>query len=70
MSLIVCMTILLVRSKMVTLSWWLLFIASRFPHLMIISPSIMMEKKGKVYQGIRATEAFEYENTRSDFNYC
>ena len=30
----------------------------------------MTEQKGKVYQGIRANEAFEYENTRSDFNYC
>ena len=68
MSLISCMAILLVHSKMVILSWWLLFIASQFPHLMIISPSIMMEQKGKGYQGNRATEAFEYENTRSDFN--
>ena len=30
----------------------------------------MTEQKRKGYQGIRATEAFEYENTRSDFNYC
>ena len=45
---------------MVILSWWLVFIASRFPHL---SPNIMTEEKG-----IGATEVFDYENTRSDFN--
>ena len=28
-----------------------------------------MEQKGKGYKGIRATGAFEYKNTRSDFNY-
>ena len=44
-------------------------IALWFPYF-IISPNIMTEQKGKVYQGIRANEAFEYENTRSDFNYC
>ena len=30
----------------------------------------MTEQKGKGYQEIRATVAFENENTRSDFNYC
>ena len=30
----------------------------------------MAKQRGKGYQGIRATEAFEYENTRNDFNYC
>ena len=30
----------------------------------------MMEQKGKGYQGITASEAFECENTRSDFKYC
>ena len=69
MSLIVCMTTLLVQSEMIILSWWLLFIASRFPHL-IISPNIMTEQKWKGYEGIRAAEVFQYENTRSDFNYC
>ena len=29
-----------------------------------------MEQKGKGYQGIIATEAFEYKNVRSDFKYC
>ena len=47
-----------------------------FIHRFTISPfdniayNIMMEQKGKGYQGVRATEVFEYENTRSDFNYC
>ena len=30
----------------------------------------MTEQKEKGYQGIWAIEAFEYENTRSDFKYC
>ena len=30
----------------------------------------MTEQKEKGYQGIRATEAFEYENIRSDFKHC
>ena len=30
----------------------------------------MTEQKGKGYQGIRAVEATEYENIRSDFRYC
>ena len=30
----------------------------------------MTEQKEKGYQRIRATEAFEYENTRSDFEFC
>ena len=47
-----------------------IFIASRFAHL-IMSPNIMTtEKKGIGYQGIRATEAFEHENTRIDLKYC
>ena len=29
----------------------------------------MTEQKGKGYQGIRATEAFDYENTRKYFKY-
>ena len=29
-----------------------------------------MEQKGKGYQRIRATEAYEYENTRRDFKCC
>ena len=28
------------------------------------------EQKGIGYQGIRATEAFEHENTRIDLKYC
>ena len=63
-----CMTTLLVRSEMIILSRWLLFTASRFPHL-IISPDLMTKQKGKRYQRIGATESFEHENTRSDFNY-
>ena len=39
--------------------------APQFPHL-IISP-IMTKEKRKGRQRIRATEAFEYENTRSDY---
>ena len=30
----------------------------------------MTEENGKGYKGIRAVEAFEYENTRSDFKCC
>ena len=30
----------------------------------------MTEEKWKGYKGITATEAFEYENTRSDSKYC
>ena len=60
MNLIVCMTTLFVQSKMINLAWWLLFITSRFPHLSIWP---MTEQKRKEYQGIRATEAFDYENT-------
>ena len=54
-------------SKMIIL-WWL-FIASQFTFDFIM-PNTMMEQKGKGYQGIRATEAFELENTRSDFKCC
>ena len=55
---------------MVTLSkviilWWL-SIASQFLFDLMV-PNIMTEQKGKGYRGIRAIEAFEYENTRSDF---
>ena len=51
-------------------SWRLLFIASRFPHL-VISPNIYHDRqKLKEYQGIRETEAFEYENMRNNFKYC
>ena len=32
--------------------------------------NIITEQKGKGLQGIRAIEAFEYENTRSDFKCC
>ena len=39
-----CMTTLLVRSEMIILSRWLLFTASRFPHL-IISPDLMTKQK-------------------------
>ena len=50
-------------------SWRLLFIASRSPHL-VISPNIYNDRqKLKEYQGIRATEAFEYENMRNNFKY-
>ena len=35
-----------------------------------IAPNIMMEQKGKGYQGISAIEATGYENTSSDFKYC
>ena len=35
-----------------------------------IAPNIMMEQKGKEYQGISAIEAIGYENTSSDFKYC
>ena len=35
-----------------------------------VSPNIIMEQKRKGWQGIRAIEAFEYENTRSYFKYC
>lgn len=38
------MTTLFVQNKMVVLSWWLLFIPSQFPHL-IISSNIMAEQK-------------------------
>ena len=31
---------------------------------------MMTEQKGKGYQGIRAVETFEYENTRSDLKCC
>ena len=37
---------------------------------MIVLPNKMMEEKGKGYHGIRAIEAFECENTRSDFKCC
>ena len=30
----------------------------------------MTEQKEKGYQGIRATKAFEYTNTKSGFKYC
>ena len=29
------------------------------------APNVMMKQRGKGYQGIRATEAFEHKNTRS-----
>ena len=35
-----------------------------------IAPNIMLEQKGKGYQGISAIEAIGYENTSSDFKYC
>ena len=35
-----------------------------------ISPNLMTEQKGKGYQGVRATEAFECKNTRNDFKHC
>ena len=36
-----------------------------------IAPNIMTKQKGKGYQGIGGIdEAFEYENTRSDFKCC
>ena len=50
--------------KMIILRW--LFIALQFP-LVFMTPNIMTEQKGKEYQEIRAIEAFEYDNTRSDF---
>ena len=62
------LNIMATLSEMIILSCWLLFIVSRFPHL-IISANIMTEQKGKGYQGRRATEAFGYENA-SDFKYC
>ena len=43
----------------------MLFSTPRFPHL-IISP-IMTKEKRKGWQRIRATEAFECKNTRSDY---
>ena len=49
-------------AEMIILSWWLLFMASRFTNLMIILPNIMAAQKGKGYQEIRAIEAFEYTN--------
>ena len=35
-------------------------------------PNTITEQKGKgkQHQGIKATKAFEYENTRRDFKYC
>ena len=39
--------------------------ASQFPHLIILP--IMTKEKRKGWQRIRATEAFEHENTRSDY---
>ena len=38
--------------------------------ILFTAPNIMTEQKGKGYQGIRAIEAFEYENTRSYFKCC
>ena len=55
-------------SEMIILSWWLLFIASRFPHF-LISSNIITEERATGYQRIKATEAFEYKNTRGDFKY-
>ena len=55
-------------SKMIIL-WWL-FIISQFS-FDFVAPNIMTKQKGKIYQGIGATdEAFEYENTRNDFKCC
>ena len=48
--------------------WWLFIAAQCASHF--IAPNTMKKQKGKGYQGIRATEAFEYENTRSDLKYC
>ena len=48
-------------SEMITL-WWLFF-TSQFT-FDFIAPKIMTIK------GIREIEAFEYENTRSDFKCC
>ena len=45
------------------------FIASQFSFDFVVRN--MMKQKGKGYQGIGAIyEAFEYENTRSDFKCC
>ena len=47
--------------------WWL-FIISQFS-FDFVAPNIMTKQKG--YKGIGAIdEAFEYENTRSDFKCC
>ena len=47
------MATLLVQSEIIILSWWLLFIATRFPHLIVLpAPNTMTEQKGKGYQGI------------------
>ena len=48
---------------------WRLFIAAQFPSH-FIAPNTMTKQKGKRYQGHRAIEAFEYENTRSDLKCC
>ena len=50
-------------SKIIIL-WWL-FIASQLPFNFIAS-NIITKQKWKGYRGIRAIEAFEYENRRSD----
>ena len=42
---------------------------SQFP-VDFVAPNIMTGQKGTGYQGIRAIEAFEYKNTRSDFKCC
>ena len=54
-------------SKMIIL--WYLFTASQLP-FDFNAPNLMTEQKGKGYQGIRAIEALEYENTRSNFKCC
>ena len=48
--------------------WWL-FIAAQFPSH-FIAPNTMKNQKGKRYQGLRAIESFEQENTRSDLKCC
>ena len=36
------------RPKLIILSWWLLFIASQFPHLIVLpATNTMTEQKGK-----------------------
>ena len=58
-------------SEKIILSWWLLY-SHRFTICPFdMSPNIMTtEQKVIGYQGIRATQAFEHENTRIHFKYC
>ena len=56
-------------SEMIIL-WWL-FIALKVFICFYRAQNIMMTQKWKGYQGTGATdEAFEYENTRSEFKCC